>query len=132
MVTNSEVAHIMTVPSSDPNEDDLDINALLGPMGASFTSSNYEDGTAMWAEEHDLNLNAQRISTYGDAGVVFTLENGLSLYTSDRQTIVALLDYDGNGGQVLVIGDLGILIDNGSGEDNLRFLQNISAFARGR
>ena len=46
VVTNSEVAHIMTVPASDPNEDDLDINTLLGPMGAAFTSSNYEDGTA--------------------------------------------------------------------------------------
>ena len=61
----------------------------------------------MSTDEHALNQDAMTLSTYGDAGVVFTLENGLPLYTSGRQTIVGLLEYGGQGGQVLVIGDLG-------------------------
>ena len=132
VVTNSEVAHIMTVPASDPNEDDLDINALLGPMGAAFTASNYEDGSAFAADQHALNKDAVMVSTYGDAGVVFSHENGEVIYNSGRHPIVVLMEYGGQGGQVLVIGDLAILIDNGGDQYNLAFLQNIAAFARSR
>ncbi len=132
VVTNSEVAHIMTVPASDPNEDDLDINALLGSMGAVFNSSNYQDGLAFSVGEHALSRDALMLNTYGDAGVIFTQENGQSLYTSGRQTIVALLEYGDQGGQVLVIGDLGLMIDNGGDASNLAFIRNLAAFARAR
>lgn len=64
--------------------------------------------------------------------MTFTLENGQSVYTSGRQVIVALLEYGDQGGQVLVIGDLALLIDNGSDASNLTFIRNIAAFAHKR
>ena len=74
----------------------------------------------------------QNLSTYGGYGVTFTLENGQPIYTSGNQTIVALLDVGSQGGQVLFIGDLAILIDNGGDASNLTFIRNIAAFARSR
>ena len=64
--------------------------------------------------------------------MTFTLDAGEVLYTSDGLPIVALVDAWRHGGQLLVIGDLGMLIDANGGEGNLQFLMNIALFARER
>jgi hypothetical protein len=129
VVINSEYAHIMTIPISDPNEDKLDLNGFLEPLGITFGEALFSADTAEAAVSNKLTDKARTLLTYGDAGVGFTLENGEVLYTSDGQPIVALVDVGTNDGQVLVIGDLGLLIDANSGEGNLQFLQNIARYA---
>lgn len=132
VVTNSEIAHIMTVPAHDFNEDILDINQLLIPMGITFNESGENPERAKLAISNALTKDAVTLLTYGDAGVTFSLEDGEVLYTSNSQPMVALVDIGDKGGQVLVIGDLAILIDNGRGDGNLQFLKNIAEFARNR
>jgi hypothetical protein len=132
VVTNSEIAHIMTVPAHDFNEDILDINDLLIPLGITFNESDENPERAKLAISHALTKDAVTLLTYGDAGVTFSLEEGEVLYTSNSRPMVALVDVGGKGGQVLVIGDLAILIDNGRGEGNLQFLINIAKYAMDR
>jgi hypothetical protein len=132
VVTNSEIAHIMTVPLHDFNEDILDINGLLIPLGITFNRTDENPEKAQVAAKHALTAGAETLLTYGDAGVSFFLKQGEVLYTSDGRPMVALVDVGTNGGQVLVVGDLAILIDEGGGEGNLRFLQNIADYARNR
>jgi hypothetical protein len=132
VVTNSEYAHIMTGTASDPNEDDLDINTLLEPMGAVFLDDNYSSDKATSSSESPLSSNARTLYNYQDAGVVVELTKGEEIYRSGGKVAIALLEYGDQGGQVVVIGDLGLLIDEGYGASNLQFLKNLAAFARDR
>lgn len=132
VVTNSEYTHIMTYLGYDPNEDKLDLNALLSQMGVMFNNSTYELDKAYGDVSNPLTDKAEMLLTYADAGVSFTLDKGEVLYTSGGKPIIAMVDYGDRGGQVLVIGDLGILIDENGGAGNLQFLQNIAAYAMER
>lgn len=132
VVTNSDIGHIMTVPISDLNEDELDINALLEPYGVAFEKATYNAEMADAAVSNELTVKAPTLRTYGTYGVTFVMDEGQVLYSSHGQPIVALVDYGKHGGQVLVIGDLGLLIDNGRGVNNLQFLRNLAAYARTR
>jgi hypothetical protein len=63
----------------------------------------------------------------GDNGVSFTIETGEVLARRGEDIALALVDYGGSGGQVLVLADLGWL-----GGENPRFWQNLASFARDR
>ena len=68
-------------------------------------------------------------------GVPFTTENGSVLALSGREPAIVLLDYGDAGGQVLVLGDAGILFASYAGnedwrDENLAFLQNLAQYAR--
>jgi hypothetical protein len=130
VVTNSDIGHIMTVPISDPNEDRLDINLLLESFGVAFEKATYNAEMADAAVSNDLTRNAETLMTYGTYGVTFVMDEGQVLYNSHGQPIVALVESGKHGGQVLVIGDLGLLIDNDSGVNNLQFLRNLAAYAK--
>jgi hypothetical protein len=131
VVTNSQIGQVMTVPLGDPNEDKLDINALLESMGVRFTENGFQANQAQAASEHALTAAAESLQTYG-TGVAFNITQGELLYTSSGKPIVALVDVGEAGGQLLVIGDLGLMIDNGADADNLQFLQNIVAYVMTR
>jgi hypothetical protein len=132
VVTNSENAHIMTIPAHDFNEDLLDINDLVEPMGITFNGADENPERTKLVIEHALTKDTITLLTYGDAGVTFELDKGEVLYSSNDKPMVALVNVGEHGGQVLVVGDLGILIDENGGEDNLQFLMNIAEFARNR
>lgn len=132
VVTNSEIGQIMTMPLRDFNEDILDINELLSPLGVTFNRTDENPEQARMTTQHELTEGAQTLLTYGDAGVSFFLKEGEVLYTSDGKPMVAIVDVGMHGGQVLVIGDLGILIDKNGNEGNLRFMMNLAEYARER
>jgi hypothetical protein len=46
--------------------------------------------------------------------------------------VIGLVDYGSQGGQVLVIADLGLLRDNADGAKNLNFIKNLARYARSR
>jgi len=60
------------------------------------------------------------------------LTAGLELVRAGIKPVVALLSYGDQGGQVLVITDLGILQADHTGAKNFEFLQNIAHYARTR
>ncbi len=129
VITNSQYAHIMTLLGFEPNEDKLDLNGFLEPFGVVFQEATFSAEVAEAASSHGLTEKAGALLTYGDGGVAFTLAAGEVLYTSDGQPIVALIEHGEKGGQLLVIGDLGLLIDNGNSGDNLQFLKNLAEYA---
>jgi hypothetical protein len=45
---------------------------------------------------------------------------------------IGLIDYGDQGGQVLVVADVGLLKDNADGAKNLSFVKNIAHYARSR
>jgi len=65
-------------------------------------------------------------------GVPFTMQTGLELVRAAGRPIVGLVEYGSQGGQVLVIADLGLLQADNNGTKNLEFLKNIARYARTR
>jgi len=57
------------------------------------------------------------------------VKSGLELIQAAGRPLAVLLDYGEQGGQVLVIVDLGILQVDRNGAKNLGFLKNIAYYA---
>ena len=67
------------------------------------------DAIALSVAEHPLTANASYLAFYADNGVPLRLQTGLELIRAAGRPLVALVEYGEQGGQVLVIADLGIL-----------------------
>ena len=113
----------------DVNEDATDFNLLLEPMGIKFGFGNLGGGDVRLTAEHPLTIGSIYItSQYEGHQVPLYQTGGLKLASG----VIGLLDYGSQGGQVLVIADLGLLRDNADGAKNLNFVKNIAKYARSR
>lgn len=104
-------------------------------MGIMFGYGNiggWNDSIAKAVIDHPLTEKAAYLTYNPMYGVPFTMKNGVELMQADYKSIVGLVDYGEQGGQVLVIADLGILQTFKVGAKNLQFLKNIAAYARSR
>jgi hypothetical protein len=63
--------------------------------------------------------------------VPIQMKSGKVLARSEGMAVIGLLDYGSQGGQVLVIADLGLLQVDDSAR-NLEFIRNIAQYARWR
>lgn len=132
VVTNTTFNYSTIIPLDENNEDSRKFNTLLEPMGISFRYGNIggeNDEIAKAVTDHPLTENATYLTYNNSFGVPFTMKNGLELLRADFRPIVGLVDYGDQGGQVLVIADLGILQTNSVGAKNLQFLKNIARYA---
>jgi hypothetical protein len=135
VVTNTTFNYSTIIPLDENNEDSRKINALLEPMGIKFGYGNiggWSDDIAKAVVDHPLTEKATFLTYNSMYGVPFTMENGVELMQADFKPIVGLVNYGGQGGQVLVIADLGILQTIKVGAKNLQFLKNIALYARSR
>lgn len=135
VVTNAAHNFSTRIPLDESNEDTRKLNPLLEPMGITFRLGNIQGGDgdiASAAADHALTENATYLTYYPYYGVPFTMEDGLELMRADYKTIVGLVDYGEQGGQVLVIADMGILQADSMGAKNLDFLKNIARYAKTR
>jgi hypothetical protein len=133
VVTNSSCNYAIKRCLDDINEDRRSLNALLEPMGVAFMyGGGLSDAIALAITEHPLTANASYLSFYDSQGVPFRMKNGLELIRAAARPIVGLLDYGSQGGQVLVIADLGILQVDSMGAKNMEFLKNIARYASAR
>jgi hypothetical protein len=58
------------------------------------------------------------------------MKTGSVLIHGAGSPLVGLVDYGTKGGQVLVIGELGLLQADSQGSKNMEFVKNIAAYAR--
>ena len=88
----------------DRNEDARTFNALLEPMGVTF-SYGVSQGIdiALATAEHPLTENAIYLACYDGNAVPFSMETGLELIRFAGSPLVGFVEYGDQGGQVLVI-----------------------------
>jgi hypothetical protein len=131
VITNSTCNYIIRRCADDSNENIRSLNDFLAPMGVRFMFGGLGggDSTARATVEHPLTENAGYLTFYEGQGVPFSMENGTELFRAAGRPIVGLVDYGDQGGQILVIADLGILQADSQGPRNLEFLRNIARFA---
>ena len=134
VLTNS--AKIMYRPNLartfDPNEDWQDLNVLARNFGVVFETDPLSVSDASVIQDHPLMESIDSLLTAypPDSGVAFTLETGQILAEVNSHPAVALVDYGANGGQVLVLADLGILGWGFLDEGNPTFWRNLAQYAR--
>lgn len=129
LVTNSgyNIAQVRRV--EDINEDATDFNAWLKPFGIQFKHGETGGGMIRLTSEHPLSANAKYLTNQQEKlQVFFTQTGGVQLAPG----AIGLVDYGSQGGQVLVVSDLGLLKNNEDGAKNLNFVKNIARYARSR
>ena len=106
------------------------MNALSQVFGVTF----YDGAT--WGElgrpaDHPLMDGLEVVSLAEPNGVPFTFEGGEALAFAYDDPAMALVPYGDAGGEVLVIGDIGILRPNGGTDAprNLPFWLNLAQYA---
>ena len=117
-------------PPLDENEDWSDVNALSQVFGVSF----YDGAT--WSElgrpaDHALMDGLEVVSLAESNGLPFTFEGGEALAFASNDPVMALVPFGNAGGEVVVMGDIGILRTN-AGTDprrNLPFWLNLAQYA---
>ena len=116
----------------DPNEDWSDVNSLATRFGITYHSGTLAGTQALTEGEHPLVEGVAVLELAGTNGVPFSLTEGQVLAQAGGELAVALVDYGEDGGQVLVLSDVGML-GAGEGEpSNLPFWLNLARYARSR
>ncbi len=120
-------------PPLDQNEDGPKMNALGEVFGITF----HEGST--WGElaspgTHPLVQDREVIRLADSNGVPFTYDSGETLAQAHGDAVMALVPYGDEGGEVLVIADLGILraSSDQATPRNLQFWVNLAEYAKSR
>ncbi|MDH4207255.1 MAG: M28 family metallopeptidase [Anaerolineae bacterium] len=129
VILNSRHRLKYAYPPLDENEDWSDVNALSEVFGVTF----YEG--APWGElgqagDHRLVQGLETLQLAKSNGVSFTYERGESLALVQGDPAMALVPYGDEGGEVLVMGDLGMLRNAGDGGTprNLQLWINLAEY----
>jgi len=125
LVLTNSASNIRYSQKLDPNEDTLDMNDLARHFGVVFEAEELA-GSTVRGQQHPL-MNQPTVSSILGNRVAFSLESGQILAETRGGPVIALIDYGDAGGQVLVLGDVGILYD---AENNLRFWRDLAQYAR--
>ncbi len=113
----------------DANEDWAAMNDLSGAFGVTFDEGGVSADMAEVERDHPLVTGIQTLELASDNAVRFHNREGQVLATAGGMRAVVLVDYGGGGGQVLVLGDVGMLSTSGELQ-NLQFWQNLADYAR--
>lgn len=116
----------------DFNEDWADANALAEPLGIRFTAASLSADVAFPRGYSALVQGVDTLALAENNAVAFVFGTGEVLAEASGEVVVALVGYGSAGGQVLVLGDVGILAGGADEPANLRFWQNIAEYARAR
>jgi hypothetical protein len=129
VILNSRHRLKYAYPPLDENEDWSDMNALSEVFGVTFY-----DG-ASWgalgqAGDHRLMQGLETLQLAESNGVPFTYESGEALAFAYGDPLMALVPHGDEGGEVLVMGDLGMLRTAGVGDTprNLQFWINLAEY----
>lgn len=133
VVVNSEYDYTSTLVNNSINQDKRFANAILEPMGIRFMYGGSDNNnTALAASEHPLTMDATYLTLRGDNAVRFGMKTGSVLIHDAGSPLVGLVDYGTKGGQVLVIGELGLVQESYGGAKNIQFVKNIARYASTR
>lgn len=130
MLTNSGYRLKYLNQVLEPNEDWGKVNALSMPFGVTFTGAALAGSYASASGSHALIEGVSQLWLASNNGVAFSLTAGQVLATAGGRPAVALVSSGSAGGQVLVLGDLGVLGHGGTQPANLEFWRNLARYAR--
>lgn len=108
VIVNSRHRLKYAYPPLDENEDWSDVNALSEVFGVTFHDGATWGGLGQ-AGDHRLVQGLETLQFAESNGVPFTYESGETLATMYGDPAIALVPYGDEGGEVLVMGDLGML-----------------------
>jgi hypothetical protein len=117
----------------EENEDWPDMNDLAEVFGVEFLPGeiNLESAQSL---KHPLTEGLSRLRLAEGNGVPFAYQKGQDLARAEGKSVVALIPFGNKGGEVLVVGDLGIFDrqpDEGRAA-NLDFWLNLAEYAQER
>jgi hypothetical protein len=116
----------------DANEDWVDANALASAFGLSYTEGTWQGTEARVEASHPLVKGLNRLEMGGGTAVAFDLPasgHAQILAQAGGQPAAALLAVGDNGGQVLILADVGMLTSGWGQPQNLTFWQNLARYA---
>ena len=116
----------------EANEDWPDANALAGRFGVTFLAGAVPGTSAVRSASHPLMEGVSSLRLASGTGVRFTLAGGQVLARIGSEPVVAIQSVGTRGGQVLLLGDLGLLGADGGVPANLTFWRNLARYARSR
>ncbi len=112
----------------ETNEDWPDQNALAQRFGVTFTGETLTGEVASPAGSHPLSRRQGSLRMAPDNAVSFSAAQGETVYHVSFDPVVSTVDH--GAGQVVVLGDLGILGNRLETPQNVAFWQNLAAAAR--
>jgi hypothetical protein len=116
----------------EANEDWPDANALAGRFGVTFVAGALSGTSAERSASHPLMEGVSSLRLASGTGVRFTQAGGLVLARVGSEPVVTIQSVGTRGGQVLLLGDLGLLGSDGGVPANLTFWRNLARYARAR
>jgi hypothetical protein len=117
----------------EENEDWSDMNDLAQPFGVEFLPGEISPESAELLT-HPLTAGLSRLRLTGGNAVPFAYRSGQDLARAGEKSVVALIPFGDQDGEVLVVGDLGIFDrrrDEGRAT-NLDFWLNLAEYAQER
>ena len=116
----------------ETNEDWPDANALAENFGVVFEEGALSAAGAPAQEEHPLMADQWELALLGGNAVPFTMRSGDMLAAVDEEPAAGLVDHGAACGQVLVLGDVGMLgyVGSAPADANLAFMRNLARYAR--
>jgi hypothetical protein len=133
VVTNSANRLKYTNQGMDPNEDWPDANALAEVFGLSYIEGAWRYSRAGVVGDHPLVAGVRSLEIGDGNGIPFALEGGVEaevLAQINGEPVVALVER--GPGQVLALGDVGILTSGYAEPRNMVFWRNLGRYALGR
>jgi hypothetical protein len=117
----------------DPNEDWDELNDLASRFGITYLDGTVSSNQASAVAEHPLLADATTLEMGLNNGIPFSLSETVTaqvLVEAEGQPVVALVDFNGGGGQVIALADVGMFTTAGGAPNNLNFWQNLARYAR--
>lgn len=115
----------------EPNEDALEMNALAGLFNLEYQPDGLSEAQATTSAAHPLTDGVHALVWAKGAGLPLRLQGRTILaQTSRDESVLALVEYGPNNGQVLGLADLSLLYFAPAGSDNYHFWENLAQYAR--
>ena len=109
-------------------------STLFRRSSVSSISEGITGSEAAVTGSHELVEGVAELAMLADnaIGLAASGQTGESLAEVEGTPVVVLVEHGGEGGEVLALGDVGMLISQGGQPSNFRFWQNLAQYAASR
>lgn len=116
----------------DPNEDWADANAVGSPLGVTYLDRALPGSSALVTSSHELVRGLGSLALAQGNGKALSASRGRVLAMAGSEVAASLVTVGSAGGEVLALGDLGMLGAQGYTVPNVNFWHNLARYARTR
>ena len=117
----------------ESNEDSGDVNAIAHEFGIDF-GANISGSEAEVSGWHELVAGVDTLAMLEDNAIALTIlgDDGETLATTNGIPVVVHVEHGVNGGEVVALGDIGMLVSQAGQPSNFRFWENLAQYAASR